>query len=136
MSQFRLGEIKINLDRQKVTEFFRDSNGPIARGMLIQGERVRVATVASLKAGFPANFLSPRIVKRVVIEADGPHVLVGAAGIKTRPHRIDGNPTLVFFWPKAGRVVTFRHVNHPGSDFSRYLLERLHLALEVTKGQV
>lgn len=33
----------------------------------------------------------------------------------TGPHRIDGNPLLVFDWPKAGGVVYLRHVNHPGS---------------------
>ena len=33
----------------------------------------------------------------------------------TRPHLITGNPLLVFFWPRVGRVVFFRHVNHPGS---------------------
>lgn len=34
----------------------------------------------------------------------------------TNPHPIDGNPTLVFFWPKAGRVVHLRHVDHPGNE--------------------
>lgn len=33
----------------------------------------------------------------------------------TRPHRIQGNPLLVFYWPRAGRTVFLRHANHPGS---------------------
>lgn len=47
----------------------------------------------------------------------------------TRPHRIvpkPGNPRgyLVFFWPKAGRVVYFRSVNHPGIRMPRHWAER------------
>lgn len=33
----------------------------------------------------------------------------------TKPHRITGRPLLVFFWPKLGRTVFLRSVNHPGS---------------------
>lgn len=32
-----------------------------------------------------------------------------------RPHPIPGTPILVFHWAKRGRVVAFRHVNHPGN---------------------
>lgn len=38
----------------------------------------------------------------------------------TPPHRIDGNPLLSFYWPKVGRVVVFRHVNHPGYGGSHF----------------
>lgn len=37
-----------------------------------------------------------------------PHVI--------RPRRPGG--MLTFYWPKAGRVVSFRHVNHPGNKGS------------------
>lgn len=33
----------------------------------------------------------------------------------TRPHIIRGNPYLSFYWPKVGRRVVFRFVNHPGT---------------------
>jgi hypothetical protein len=47
----------------------------------------------------------------------------------TRPHRITPRPTnrhgyLVFFWPKAGRVVRFPSVNHPGIKMPRHWAER------------
>lgn len=38
----------------------------------------------------------------------------------TAAHRINGRPLLVFFWPKVGRVVFLRHVNHPGNKGSRW----------------
>lgn len=38
-----------------------------------------------------------------------PHVI--------RPHRA---PALVFYWPKAGRVVHLRKVNHPGNKPQRW----------------
>jgi hypothetical protein len=37
----------------------------------------------------------------------------GARGHPIRPKRAGG--LLVFHWPKVGRVVFFRHVNHPGN---------------------
>lgn len=37
----------------------------------------------------------------------------GARPHRIRPRRAGG--VLVFHWPKAGRVVAFRHVNHPGN---------------------
>lgn len=33
----------------------------------------------------------------------------------TDPHQIDGNPVLSFYWPKIGKVVTVRSVQHPGT---------------------
>lgn len=39
----------------------------------------------------------------------------------TRPHRIDGNPLLVFYWPKVGATVAFRHVNHPGTSPNNFM---------------
>jgi len=42
----------------------------------------------------------------------------------TKDHPIDprtANGRLVFFWAKVGRVVSLRHVNHPGSKGSFFL---------------
>lgn len=33
----------------------------------------------------------------------------------TDPHPIQGNPLLSFFWPKMGKQVIVRSVNHPGT---------------------
>lgn len=39
----------------------------------------------------------------------------------TKPHRIEGNPLLKFFWPKVGAWVAFRGVNHPGSKAHSFM---------------
>lgn len=39
----------------------------------------------------------------------------------TPPHEIQGRPLLVFYWPKAGRVVFLRRVQHPGYGGSRFV---------------
>lgn len=39
----------------------------------------------------------------------------------TRPHKIEGNPYLVFFWARVGHVVRMKAVNHPGTRAYRYL---------------
>ncbi len=38
----------------------------------------------------------------------------------TSPHMINGAPTLAFFWPKVGRTVFFRSVQHPGNEAQRW----------------
>jgi hypothetical protein len=49
----------------------------------------------------------------------------------TRPHTIRARrkPLLVFFWPKAGRVVSFKQVNHPGTKPNRFLTKPLRAVL-------
>lgn len=41
----------------------------------------------------------------------------------TKPHEIKakGNGTLVFFWPKVGKVVGFKSVQHPGTKAYDFL---------------
>lgn len=48
----------------------------------------------------------------------------------TRPHTITAvnAPLLVFFWPKAGRVVAFPSVNHPGTTGQPFLSHAVILA--------
>lgn len=43
----------------------------------------------------------------------------------TAPHKIHAKnaPLLVFFWPKVGRVVAFKSVNHPGTQPYNFLKE-------------
>ena len=50
----------------------------------------------------------------------------------SKPHIIlPKNPTgkLVFFWPKVGRVVSFKAVQHPGTPAYRFLNEGLESAM-------
>lgn len=46
----------------------------------------------------------------------------------TRPHTITGNPLLSFFWPKVGRNVVFRSVQHPGTKPNDFLSRALRRA--------
>jgi hypothetical protein len=46
----------------------------------------------------------------------------------TRPHPIVGNPLLAFFWPKVGRNVAFRSVQHPGTKANNFLSRALRAA--------
>lgn len=46
----------------------------------------------------------------------------------TRPHTITGNPLLAFFWPKLGRNVVFRSVQHPGTRPNNFLSRALRAA--------
>lgn len=112
-------------DPAGVAEVLRGPNGPVARHVIVVAEEVRQATIRSLTPGFPREFLGPTIVKRITPSGDGVHVQVGSAKVKTRPHPIEGNPLLVFDWPKAGGVVYLRHVNHPGSNLGPYLARKL-----------
>lgn len=113
---------RLDLNATAIGEFLRQSDGPVMRKMMEVGEAVKLATIQGLKEGFPRDFLSPWIVKRVQMMNDGPHVIVGTDHVKTAPHRIDGNPTLAFPWKKMGTGMSFfRFVNHPGSDFTAYV---------------
>ena len=38
----------------------------------------------------------------------------------TAPHRIFGNPLLVFYWPKVGKIMYLPRVNHPGTAPQRW----------------
>lgn len=46
----------------------------------------------------------------------------------TRPHRIEGNPLLGFFWPKVGTFVVFHSVQHPGTRANNFLGRALRAA--------
>ena len=127
-------DARVVVDPAEVQRFVRNPDGPIARRMMIVAEAVRQETIASLKEGFVADYLGPTIVKRTAETDEGLRIVVGSEHTRTQPHVINGNPLLVFFSPKAGRTLFVRSVNHPGSDFRNYLLERLSNALRVVKG--
>lgn len=46
----------------------------------------------------------------------------------TKPHKIEGNPLLAFFWPKVGQFVFLRSVNHPGTRANPFLKRALRAA--------
>jgi hypothetical protein len=51
----------------------------------------------------------------------------------TQAHKIKAKnaPALVFYWPKVGRVVAFKSVNHPGTKPYKFLDKGLERALRM-----
>jgi hypothetical protein len=133
-----MADMKVVIDPVLFKAFMDEPGGPVMRHMMVVGERVKKAWLDSMpekgKDGWPRSFFAKKIVKRIKMTEHGPSVEVGTNTTKTEPHPIDGNPLLVFDWPKAGGVVYLRHVNHPGSDFTEYLNKTGKAALEKTKG--
>lgn len=129
------------IDPVKLAQLLRGRDGPVyRRGLedanLVKREAQRLAPVhrpvpGERRSRSPGT-LRDSIVVRILDESNGPRFQVGSADPValwvhegTVPHRIDGNPLLIFYWSKMGTVVAFRHVNHPGTQPNRFLVEAL-----------
>jgi hypothetical protein len=143
---------RVIVDPQKLAEILRSPNGPVMRSMIESGELVkqearRLVGVYQPDAYSAANrkrrpgTLRDSIVKRVLVGPGGqPEVHVGSDDKialwhheGTVPHTIRprSKPLLVFFWPRVGHVVSFKSVNHPGTQPNRFLTK----ALAVLRGR-
>lgn len=137
------------IDPQKLADFLRGADGPVIRYLLVQGQKVKAEAQRRVGVYKPPDAYSAahrqrrpgtlrdRIVVRVVssgrsdiglevqVGSEDPIALIHHEG--TVPHliRAKNKPMLVFFWRKAGRVVRFRQVNHPGTKPNRYLTDSL-----------
>lgn len=130
------GDVRVILSPSAVDELLRGKSGPVVRDLFVRGERVklRAISLAPRKTGNLRN----HIVKRLVQGPSGPEMQVGVEGVPyalyvhegARPHRIVARnaPLLVFFWPKAGRVMYLKSVNHPGNRPHRFLVQSLSAA--------
>lgn len=131
---------------EALAELLRSDQGPVARHLLQLGETVkqgaqrRVGVYVAPDAYSAANRgrrsgqLKASIVKRLanvegelacMVGSEDPIALLHHEG--TVPHIIRARraPRLVFYWPKAGRVVSFVQVSHPGTAPNRYLTDAL-----------
>lgn len=156
------------MDSVKLAELLRGPNGPVARRLIEDGEKVKTEAKRRVGVYKPPDAYSAAhrkrrpgtlrdsIVKRMadnggelemLVGSDDPialmhhegtvaHVIragagttIDAAGRRRRGGRFVAagapEPRLVFFWPKAGGVVSFKQVNHPGTQPNRYLTESL-----------
>lgn len=137
------------LDPVKLAELLRGSNGPVFRKLIEDGHRVRLQAIieAPQSANGPAvpnqfrrgkarqpGDLKRSIVMRTATYNGEPAVYVGTqdpVGVfvheGTQAHRIvpRNASRLVFFWPRAGKVVHLKAVNHPGSRPNRFLIRAL-----------
>lgn len=125
----------------KLAEVLRGPQGPVVRRMLEDGELVKDGARRQVGVSRPTpgerrtrphGQLRDTIVKRVVTRGDDVVVQVGSDDQIARlhhdgtpPHVINGSPLLVFWWAKAGRVVAFPRVNHPGTKPNHYLTDPL-----------
>lgn len=136
------------IDSTKLAELLRGPNGPVVRELIEAGELVkreaqrRVGVYQPPDAYSAANrrrrpgTLRDSIVKRLVDRGGKVVLQVGSEdGIAllhhegTEPHVIAARrrPMLVFYWPKVGRVVAFKRVNHPGTSPNRFLTDALQV---------
>jgi hypothetical protein len=129
----------VSIDGAKLARVMSSPNGPAMRQAIIAAERVEERAKELVgyddspdrDAGRP--HLRDTIVKRltdsggagvtVQVGSESPIAVFHHEG--TEPHMIHGDPLLVFFWPKAGRVVAFPRVNHPGTRPNRFLTNAL-----------
>jgi hypothetical protein len=142
--------VDVIMDPAALAKLLRSPQGPVMRSAIRAGEEVKReakkqvgvyrppdAYSAANRARRPGQ-LRDSIVKRVVSTSKGPAMQVVAEDEialwhheGTRPHTIRARrkPFLVFFWPKAGKVVSFKQVSHPGTKPNRFLTEPLRRVL-------
>lgn len=134
------------IDGQKLAAFLRSPEGGVTRRLIEDGEKLkqeaqrRVGVYVPPDAYSAANrqrrpgTLRDSIVKRITTDGQGVAVLVGSSDPiallhheGTQPHVIlpRTKPRLVFFWARAGRVVSFTRVNHPGTKRNPFLVDAL-----------
>lgn len=128
------------MDPAKLAELLRGPSGPVMRRLIEDGEAVKDRARQLVGVHKPvqgerrkrrSGQLRDSIVKRVrgpglvEVGSEDPIALLHHEG--TEPHTISGNPRLVFFWPKAGAVVSFPKVNHPGTRPNPYLVKALEV---------
>lgn len=103
---------------------------PLVRKVGGQVER-RARTMVRVKSGAVRNSIrsETRVTSTKVIKTIAAHherSLLEHQG--ARPHDIDQRPRgpmLTFYWSKVGSVVHFSHVNHPGTQGSKFLTSPL-----------
>jgi len=71
--------------------------------------------IAPVKTGEYQSLIDWRMEgdNSVVVFAGADYSAVVEYGSK--PHPIDGNPFLIFYWDKVGKMVAMPHVEHPGT---------------------
>lgn len=139
------------LDPVKLAELLRGPNGPVFRHLMESGQKVLVQarieapqsqagpavpnSVRRGKARQPGD-LKRSIVMRTATFNGEPAVYVGTQDPVggwvhegTQPHQIvpRNAKRLAFYFPRAGKVIYTKRVNHPGSRPNRFLLRALRV---------
>ena len=124
--------LRIQIHRQAVDDLLYGRNGPVVLHQANVGRQAAgIARRLAPRSDGPGPHLADNIDSKLVpsgrkgydvqVTANVPWAIYVYRG--TRPHRIDGNPILSFDWN--GERVFFRHVNHPGTQPNRFMLDAI-----------
>jgi hypothetical protein len=126
-------ELTYNVHTGAINAILHSPGGEVGRDIQRRGRLVvqRARSLVPVKTGALRNSISMQTGSvggevSVSISASARHAMWVHEG--TAPHSIHGNPLLVFYWPRVGRTVFFRHVNHPGTKAVPFLRDALDAA--------
>jgi hypothetical protein len=127
---------RVRIDRGAVRKLIEGPNGPV--DVYLRSLAVRIAAIARQLCGHKSGKLARSIkVTRGRrpgwnVEARAPYALYHHNG--TRPHQIEGDPLLVFFWDKTGETMFLPSVDHPGTKPNPFLINAAkRVGLKVNK---
>lgn len=119
---------------------FTSWEGPVGRWTerLAKETVFRIKALANKRSGAMAagmHYKKGKWSRGIQFEAGSevPYTLYVDQGTKAHKIRAKNAPYLVFFWPKVGRVVHFKSVNHPGNRAYRFLERGLERALRFSE---
>jgi hypothetical protein len=127
----------VEINAVKVHEF-KSWAGPVGRSVsrLALETTFRQKVLANKKTGKMAaslHVIKKTLAKGIAFDAGSKihYTLFMEQG--TKPHKIKakGGGYLAFFWPKVGKMVYFRSVNHPGTRPYRFLTKGMERALRM-----
>ena len=138
---------RVVMNPAALAELLRGPSGPVMRRLLEDGEFVKDRAWGYVRVHKPIQgerrkrkpgTLRDSLVKRVrgpglvEVGSEDDIALIEEKGSTPHPIVAKGKP-LVFYWPKAGKVVAFPPfgkppgtVNHPGTTGSKYLTKALN----------
>lgn len=129
--------VAVELDDAKIAAF-TGWGGPVGRSTtrLAKETVFRQKALANKRSGAMAagmHYKTGKWSRGIEFLAGSPVPYTLFVDQGTKPHVIKAKnaPYLVFFWPKVGRVVHFKSVNHPGNRAYKFLMNGLERAMRM-----
>lgn len=138
----------IQISGPELQKVLGGANGPVVKGLMVvasdaKRRMIRKAPVYQQPSLGPQRKRKPgtlrdshvtRIAKfgqtaAVLVGSDDKIALLVVKGTAAHPIVARRAPMLVFYWRKAGRVVRFRKVNHPGTRPNSYMHDSVREAI-------
>jgi hypothetical protein len=129
--------VRFDADNAAIAQFAGWS-GPVGRSVerLLKEAVFRIKIFANKRTGamaagmhYKKSTWSRGLQALVGSEVD--YTLYVDQGTKPHPIHAKNAPALVFYWPKVGRVVAFKSVNHPGNKPYKFLEKGFERALRM-----